>query len=177
MSHGYLLHQFFSPISNKRKDKYGGSLENRCRLLLEISKKIRKIWPKNKVLGARVNGYDWLKNGSSIGDCNHLVKKLEKIGFDYVCVTSGGILPKTNLRYKRGYQVFLAKKMKKNNKILVRTAGMIKDLSHANKIVKSGSADLVSFGRKFINSPNWLIKELIKRNEIIEIPNQYKRCF
>jgi len=177
MSHGYLLHQFFSPISNKRKDKYGGNLKNRCRLLLEIAKEIRKSWPKNKILGARVNGSDWLKKGIKISDCIHLSKELKKIGFNYVCVTSGGIIPKTNLKYKPGYQVFLAEKIKKKVKIVTRTTGLIKDLNHANKIVKNNKADLVSFGRKFINSPNWLLNELAERKYDIDIPNQYKRCF
>lgn len=177
MSHGYLLHQFFSPISNKRLDKYGGNLKNRCKLLLEIALDLRKIWPRNKILGARVNGYDWLKKGSTISDCIYLIKKLERIGLDYVCVTSGGILPKTNLKYKPGYQVFLAKKIKRKTNILVRTTGMIKDIKHAEKIIQSKNADLISFGRKFINSPNWLIKELIKKKKRVNIPNQYKRCF
>ena len=177
MSHGYLLHQFFSPISNKRSDEYGGNLKNRCRLLLEIATEVRKIWPKNKILGARVNGFDWVKKGSTVNDCVYLAKKLEIIGFDYVCVTSGGILPKTNLKYKPGYQVFLAKKIKAKTKILVRTTGMIKNLNHGENILKNKSADLISFGRKFINSPTWLIKELKKRKKKVMIPNQYKRCF
>ena len=101
----------------------------------------------------------------------------EKIGFDYVCVTSGGIIPKTNLKFKPGYQVFLAKKVKEKSKIITRTAGMIKDINHAEEIVKNKKADLVSFGRKFISSPNWLINELLNRNYNIKIPNQYKRCF
>ena len=177
MAHGYLLHEFFSPISNKRKDLYGGSLENRCRLLLQISKEIRKIWPKNKLLGARVNGDDWVKNGSTIKDCVYLVKKLKKLKFDYVCVSSGGIVPKTNLIFKPGYQVNLAKIIKKQTGMVTRTTGMIEDLKHANKILDKNSADLINFGRKFINSPTWLIKDTIYLKKKISIPNQYKRCF
>ena len=177
MAHGYLLHQFFSPISNIRKDKYGGSLENRCNLLLTISKEIRKIWPRNKLLGARVNGKDWVKNGSTIEDCIYLVKKLKKLKFDYVCVSSGGILPKTNLKFRSGYQVNLAKIVKKKTGMITRTTGMIKDLNHANKILRTNSADLVSFARKFINSPTWLIKELKKNKVNFDTPKQYERCF
>ena len=177
MSHGYLLHQFFSPISNKRNDVYGGSLKNRCRLLIEIASSVRRIWSKEKILGARVNGYDWLRKGSTISDCVYLVKNLKKIGFDYVCVSSGGILPKTELKHKPGYQVFLANRIKKQAKIITRVSGMIKDIYHAERIVKNNSADLIAIGRKFINSPNWLNKELIKRKKEVSIPNQYKRCF
>lgn len=177
MAHGYLLHEFFSPISNKRKDLYGGSLENRCRLLLKISKEIRKIWPKNRLLGARVTGKDWVKNGSTINDCIYLVKKLKELKFDYVCVSSGGIIPKTDLAFKPGYQVNLAKIIKKKTGVITRTTGMIKDLKHANKILDEKSADLINFGRKFINSPTWLIKEYKKNKKKIKISYPYERCF
>jgi len=177
MAHGYLLHQFFSPISNKRKDKYGGSLENRCKLLVEVTKEVRKIWPKNKILGARITGKDWLKHGISTKDCTFLIKRLEKIGLDYVCISSGGILPKTNIIFKPGYQVHLAKKIKKQTNMIVRTAGMITSFNQAKKIIENGSADLVVIARKFINDPNWLIRSIKKETGKISVPNQYKRCF
>ena len=178
MAHGYLLHQFFSPISNLRNDEYGGSLKKRCKFFIDISREIRKIWPKNRILGARVNGMDWVKNGSSISDCIFLCKELEKIGFNYVCITSGGIVPKTNIKFKKkGYQVFLAKKIKESVKIKVKTTGKISGLTHAEKIIKTNQADLISFGRKFINSPTWLIKEMISNKKQVKLSNQYKRCF
>ena len=177
MAHGYLLHQFFSPISNIRKDSYGGDLKNRCKFLLEVASKIRKIWPKNKVLGARVNGSDWVKKGTSISDCIYLCENLKKIGFNYVCVSSGGIIPKTKIKFKKGYQVHLAKKIRDVVGIKVKTTGNISDIKHAEEIIKLGKADLVSFGRKFINSPTWLIKELLHFKKKINLPDQYKRCF
>ena len=177
MAHGYLLHEFFSPISNKRKDMYGGNLKNRCKLLIEVIREIRKIWPKNKILGARVTGKDWLKNGATIDDCIYLVKKLKAEGLDYVCVSSGGILSKTNLIFKPGYQVHLAREVKKRTGIITRTTGMITEFQQAKKIINTGSADIVNMARKFINTPTWLINIIKKENEIAPIPNPYKRCF
>ena len=177
MAHGYLLHQFFSPLSNKRKDSYGNNLKNRCKYLLEISTAIRKIWPKNRVLGARVSGSDWMKKGASISDCIFLCKNLKRIGFDYVCVSSGGIIPKTKIKFKKGYQVHLAQKIRETVRIKVKTTGNINGIEHAEEIIKSGKADLISFGRKFINSPTWLIKELLYYKKKTNLPNQYKRCF
>ena len=95
MAHGYLLHQFFSPISNKRTDEYGGNLIKRSQLLLEIANDIRQCWPKEKILGARVTAEDCLKNGITIDDCTYLVNELKNIGFDYVTPSSGGIKPIT----------------------------------------------------------------------------------
>jgi len=172
MAHGYLLHQFFSPISNKRNDEYGGSLKNRCRLLIEISERVRKIWPKNKVLGARVTGCDWLEGGLMIDDCVYLVSKLKDIGFDYVSVSSGGILAVTNLVFKPGYQIHLSKEIKNRVGIITKTAGMITSISQIEEIKQNGYSDIVAVGRKFIQDPRWLYPHLKET-----IPEQYKRCF
>lgn len=172
MAHGYLLHQFFSPISNHRKDSYGGNLENRCRFLFEISEQVRKVWPKNRILGARVSGDDWLSHGANIKDCIYLVKILKQIGLDYVCVSSGGIINKTNLKFKEGYQVHLAKKIKKETKIITRSGGMLSNFNYAKKLIENKSVDLINVARRFINEPTWLLK--IDKNS--NIPNQYKRC-
>jgi len=172
MAHGYLLHQFFSPISNKRIDSYGGSLENRCKFLLSVSEMVRSVWPKEKVLGARVTGTDWLEGGSTIEDCVYLTQELKTIGFDYVCVSSGGILPVTNLpNTEPKYQVQLSRELKKSVDILTKTAGRITTLKQVSDILDSGSADMVAIGRKFIQNPTWLYD-----NENL-IPIQYKKCF
>lgn len=176
MAHGYLLHQFFSPISNKRDDEYGGSLQNRCKFLFEVAKIIRDNWPKNKILGARITGSDWLENGTTIEDAIYLTKKLKDIGLDYVCVSSGGITPKTNIIFKPGYQVYLAKQIKKKTNIITRVAGMI-NYEMANKLIKNSSIDLVAIGREFIKNPTWLIQKIKKNKKNITLPNQYLRCF
>ena len=179
MAHGYLLHQFFSQISNKRADKYGGNLKNRSRLLLEISKEIRKVWPKKKILGARVTGSDNLKKGIKIEDSIFLCRQLKKIGLDYVAVTSGGIIPKTNMKFFPGYQVKLAAKIKKKVNIKVVTLGMINSKNLIHKILKGKLADLVAVSRRFINEPKWLLKKNSKLRRIKKslIPKQYLRCF
>ena len=173
MAHGYLLHQFFSPISNRRTDDYGGNLVNRSRLLLEIAKNVRKIWPKNKILGARITGNDHLKNGVNVKDSIYLANNLKKIGFDYVCVSSGGIIKKTNLKFYKGFRIKLANKIKQNTNIVVRTSGLIHDLGFANKVIKKNKCDLIAVGRKFILDPNWI--QRIKKESIKSIPPQYLR--
>tara|TARA_R110002020_G_scaffold74074_3_gene189827 strand:- start:20 stop:1072 length:1053 start_codon:yes stop_codon:yes gene_type:complete len=170
MAHGYLLHQFFSPVSNKRNDVYGGSLNNRCKFLLQIAQSVREVWPDNKILGARITGSDWLEEGSSIEDCIFLAQKLEDIGFDYVCISSGGILPITNLVTEKGYQVHLSREVKNNTNLLIRTSGMINSIKHAEQIVKEKSADFIAIGRKFLKNPRWLYDYSKKI-----IPSQYKR--
>ena len=123
-------------------------------------------------------GSDIFINNKKFLDLSLWCKELEKIGFNYVCITSGGIVPKTNIKFKKkGYQVFLAKKIKESVKIKVKTTGKISGLTHAEKIIKTNQADLISFGRKFINSPTWLIKEMISNKKQVKLSNQYKRCF
>lgn len=177
MAHGYLLHQFFSPISNKRFDEYGGSLKNRCKFLLEIAKIVRSNWPKNKILGARVTGSDWLESGITIDDTLYLTKKLKDIGLDYVCVSSGGIIAKTNIKFKKGYQVHLAEIIKKKINIITRVAGMINNYQLAKSLIENNKVDLVAIGREFIKNPTWLIHKIKKNKKKFFIPNQYLRCF
>ena len=158
MAHGYLLHQFFSPISNRRKDEYGGSLVNRIFLLKKIAKEVRNAWPKDKILGARITGTDHLKDGITLKESIYLTKILKKIGFDYVCVSSGGILTKTNLKFRPGFRVEICKKIKQNAKIITRVSGLITTPEQANKILKKKSADLVALGRIFLSDPMWVYK-------------------
>ena len=176
MAHGYLLHQFFSPISNRRKDEYGGSLVNRIFLLKKIAKEVRNAWPKDKILGARITGTDHLKDGITLKESIYLTKILKKIGFDYVCVSSGGILTKTNLKFRPGFRVEICKKIKQNAKIITRVSGLITTPEQANKILKKKSADLVALGRIFLSDPMWVYKAA-KKFKKKNIPKQYIRAF
>ncbi len=175
MAHGYLLHQFFSPISNKRTDEYGGSLKNRSRLLNEIAHEVRKVWPKNKILGARITGTDHLKNGLTINDAIALAKNLKKIGFDYISISSGGILPITNMKQKEAFRVEMAKKIKNHSKLLTTTSGMITKHKISEKIIRNKEIDFITIARVIVKNPMWIF-QLAKNNNIKNyIPNQYKR--
>jgi 2,4-dienoyl-CoA reductase-like NADH-dependent reductase (Old Yellow Enzyme family) len=173
MAHGYLLHEFFSPISNKRNEEYGGDIKKRIKLLKEIAYTIRKIWPKNRILGARITGTDHMKNGISIQDSKYLVKELEKIGFDYVCVSSGGIVSKTKMKQQKAFRVKIASKLRHGTKIKIRTSGQIDSVELADRILRTNKCDFVAIGRKFLLDPNWLQKSNM-RNKFF-IPHQYNR--
>ena len=175
MAHGYLLHQFLSPISNRRTDNYGVSLNGRCLFPLEVAEKVRQQWPKNKILGARLTGDDWLDDGWNIDDCIYLTHRLKEIGFDYVCISSGGILPKTNLKSSPGYQVHLAEKVRNDTNMITRTAGIITTPSQANDIIKDGLADLIAIGRQFIRDPFFMNDAQKQLGGSPHIPRQYAR--
>jgi 2,4-dienoyl-CoA reductase-like NADH-dependent reductase (Old Yellow Enzyme family) len=177
MAHGYLLHQFFSPISNKRTDEYGGSLENRSRLLIEIAIEVKKAWPKNKILGARITGDDHLTKGLNTNDAIYLAKKLKSIGFNYISVSSGGILTKTNKREKEAFRSKMTKKIKKSTNIQITTSGKITNHNTAEKLVKSKNLDFITIAREIIRNPSWIYSFAKKQKKLNIIPNQYKRIF
>ena len=177
IAHGYLLHQFFSPISNKRTDSYGGCLDNRMRLILEIAEGIRKIWPVDKPLGARVTAQDWMDDGSTIDECVYLVEALKNIGIDYVCVSSGGILPITKLKSGPEFQVPFASEVKKRTGVITRAVGEINDHFAAQRVIESGDADLIAIGRGYLNDPRWVWRAANYYDEKIEVPHQYERGY
>ena len=178
MAHGYLLHQFMSPISNIRKDRYGGSLENRTRLLVEISEIVRKVWPKNKILGARITASDHLPGGINVNEAIYLAKKLEKIGLDYICISSGGILPKTNMKMIKGFRMKISKKIKSSTKLKICCTGMLNDLRLIEKGLNNESFDFVAVGRAFLKNPRWIFKEASKVEKYKKIlPRQYLRGY
>ncbi len=173
MAHGYLLHQFISPISNNRKDLYGGNLNNRLRFPVEIVKKIRKIWPRKRILGARITGSDHLKGGLNVNDAIFFAKKLEKMGVNYVCVSSGGILTKTNLNpNKKAFRLKIAEKIRRRTKILVRVSGNLNYPNILKKVVGK-KIDFVAIGRGFLGNPRWIYDNFESKN----IPEQISRGF
>jgi len=155
-THGYLLHQFLSPISNKSKDKYGGNLENRIRFPLEILDSVKSELSKEFPIGVRVTGTEWENNGIDENEAAIFAKELEKIGCHYVCVSIGGNTPNPKIPVGSHYQVHLAKKIKKGTKMVVRTVGMIEDPIKTNNIIINQEADMIAMARAFLSNPRWV---------------------
>ncbi|HWB51049.1 MAG TPA: NADH:flavin oxidoreductase/NADH oxidase [Stellaceae bacterium] len=154
-AHGYLLHNFVSPVSNRRGDGYGGNRDNRMRFPLEVAAAVRAVWPRGKALGMRITGSDWIDGGLTPQDAAVLANELHGIGFDYVCVSSGGVSPQARIAVGPGYQVPFATTVKRESRIAVQAVGMIVDPHLAEAIVAEGRADCVALGRGFLDDPRW----------------------
>lgn len=175
-SHGYLLHQFLSPVSNTRTDQYGGSLENRMRFPLEVARALREVWPKERCLGARITGSDWLDEGAKIEDCIAFARELKALNYDYVCVTSGGLSPTARMQIGPNYQVPFAAAVKKAVPIAVRAVGLIADPDEAEAILARGEADMVALARAILDNPRWVWHAAERFGVKIDYPPQYSRA-
>jgi NADPH2 dehydrogenase len=154
-AHGYLAHQFLSPLSNKRTDEYGGSTENRMRFAIEMYEAVRAVWPEQKPLGMRVSATDWIEGGWTPEETVMLAKELKKRGMDYMDVSTGGLSPAQKIPLAPGYQVPFAEKVKKESGITTMTVGLIAGYQQAEDIVASGKADLICLARAAIWDPRW----------------------
>lgn len=174
-AHGYLLHEFISPISNMRTDAYGGSAVNRMRFPLEVAEALRAVWPTERILGARITGSDWMDGGLTIDDGVSMTEALKKRGFDYVCVSSAGIVPRTNIIVRPGYQVSFAEHIKKNTSMPTMAVGLITEPKQANDIILNNQADMVAMARSFLGDPRWVWRAARALGVDIEYPPQYAR--
>ncbi|PWJ87111.1 2,4-dienoyl-CoA reductase-like NADH-dependent reductase (Old Yellow Enzyme family) [Mesorhizobium loti] len=153
-AHGYLIFQFLSPLSNQRTDRWGGSLENRMRLVVEIAKAVRKATPR-LMLGARLSVKDWVAGGFDVEDAIEVAKALKDLGVAYLCCSSGGNSPLQKLPTGPGYQVHLAEAVRKGADIPTRAVGLIDDPKQAEAILAEGRADMVALARAFLADPRW----------------------
>jgi 2,4-dienoyl-CoA reductase-like NADH-dependent reductase (Old Yellow Enzyme family) len=174
-AHGYLLHQFLSPLSNKRTDRYGGSLENRMRAPLEVARAVREAWPKDRALGARITASDWIEGGFEAQDAAAFARELKAIGLDYVCVSSGGVVGNAKIKVEPGYQVGFAETVKRGAQLPVMAVGLIVDPQQAEDILAAGRADMVALARGFLDNPRWVWHAAERFGVKLDYPPQYRR--
>ena len=175
-AHGYLMHQFLTPNANRRTDLYGGSLENRMRAPLEVARALREAWPRERALGARITASDWAPGGFEVADAVAYAKALKAVGFDYVCVSSGGAVPNQKIKVEPGYQVGFAEAVRRGAGMNVMAVGMIVDPMHAEELVASGRADTVALARGFLDNPRWPWHAAERLGIKLELPPQYRRA-
>ena len=157
-AHGYLLHEFLSPLSNRRTDEYGGSLENRMRLLLRVAGTVRELVPQELPVFARISATDWVEGGWDEEQSVVLAGRLKAVGIDLIDVSSGGLVPRARIAVGKGYQVPFARRIRSEAGIMTGAVGMITEASHANEIVTGGDADLVLLARELLREPYWALK-------------------
>src|SRR6516164_6284327 len=157
-AHGYLLHEFLTPLSNRRTDRYGGSLENRMRLSLRVAAAVRKLVPTELPVFVRISGTDWADGGWDIEQSVVLAGRLKELGIDLIDVSSGGLVPKARIPVGKGYQVPLARKIRDDAGVMTGAVGLITEAKHADEIVTGGDADLVLLARELLREPYWALK-------------------
>jgi 2,4-dienoyl-CoA reductase-like NADH-dependent reductase (Old Yellow Enzyme family) len=174
-AHGYLLHQFLSPISNKRADQYGGSLQNRMRYPLEVFDAIRAVFPEGKPIGVKVSATDWVEGGWDLPQTIEFVKELKKRGVDWIDASSGGVSPLQKIPLGPGYQVPFAQGIKEATGVTTIAVGLITEAKQAEEIVASGKADMVALARAMLYDPRWGWHAAAELGGQVEAPPQYWR--
>jgi 2,4-dienoyl-CoA reductase-like NADH-dependent reductase (Old Yellow Enzyme family) len=174
-AHGYLLHQFLSPLSNKRTDEYGGSLENRLRFPLEVFETVREAFPAEKSVSIRVSGTDWVDGGWDIEQTVEFAKALEARGCDAIHISGGGLSPAQKIPLAPGYQVPLARRVKQAVKMPVIAVGLITDFTQAEEIIATGDADMIALARGMLYDPRWPWHAAAALGATVKAPNQYLR--
>ena len=175
-AHGYLLHQFLSPLSNLRTDEYGGNFENRIRLMLEVLEAVQSEWPTNLPLFVRISATDWAEGGWNIEESVQLSKILKEKDVDLIDVSSGGLVSHQKIALGPGYQVPFASSIKKETVILTGAVGLITEAFQAEEIVATGKADMVLFARESLRNPNLALDFAKELGADISWPKQYDRA-
>ncbi len=174
-AHGYLIHQFLSPLSNLREDEYGGNIENRARFLKEILQAVAEVWPEEKPILLRVSADDYKEGGITIKDMVEIINHV-KADIDMVHVSTGGLIP-VEINAYPGYQVNYSNAIKDRCNIPTIAVGLITDVNMAEEIISNGRADLVAIGRELLRNPYFVINEAKIRIVDIAYPEQYKAAF
>jgi 2,4-dienoyl-CoA reductase-like NADH-dependent reductase (Old Yellow Enzyme family) len=176
-AHGYLLHQFLSPFSNHRKDAYGGSFENRIRMVVRVTQVVRGAWPENLPLLVRISATDWKEGGWDIAQSIELCRRFKGLGVDLVDVSSGGVISGVKIPVGPGYQVEFAEAIRREVEIATGAVGMIIDPAQADTILMSEQADMVFLARELLRDPYWPRRAAKALNVKIKAPPQYERAW
>jgi len=174
-AHGYLLNEFLSPLTNHRQDEYGGSHENRVRILGEVLTAVRAVWPEEKPLEVRITAEDYDGNGNHAGDLGEMLNLIKDKGIDSVNVSTGGVIPVIPDTFP-GYQLPQARLIKSATGLPVAAGGLLSDPVHINSILANGNADQIYLGRELLRNPYWVMHASTKLDYDLEWPEQYKRA-
>ena len=175
-AHGYLLHQFLSPLANRREDAYGGSFENRIRLVCEVVEAVRAVWPEQLPLMVRISATDWSEGGWDPAQSVALARILRPLGVDLVDCSSGGMVPRAHIPTAPGYQVPFAARIREETGMPTGAVGLITEPAQAQAIVAEGQADLVFLGRELLRDPRWPLRAAKELGAVIPWPAQYARA-
>jgi 2,4-dienoyl-CoA reductase-like NADH-dependent reductase (Old Yellow Enzyme family) len=176
-AHGYLLHEFASPLSNERTDEYGGAFENRIRFGLRVVQAVREVWPEKQPVFVRISATDWKEGGWDLEQSIELSRSLKAAGVDLVDVSSGGAVPGVQIPVGPGFQVGFAAAVRREAEIATGTVGMISDSAQAETIVRTGQADLVFLARELLRDPYWPRRAAQELGVKIKAPVQYERAW
>ncbi len=175
-AHGYLIHEFLSPLTNRRTDSYGGPLENRMRFAREVVSAVRRAWPEEYPLFVRISATDWVEGGWDIGQSVALVREIAPLGVDLIDCSSGGTVPGAKIPAGPGYQIPFAEEIRHKTGILTGAVGLITQARQADAIVSEGKADLVLMAREFLRRPYWPLEAAAELGHAIAWPAQYLRA-
>ncbi|MGC2235445.1 MAG: NADH:flavin oxidoreductase/NADH oxidase [Pyrinomonadaceae bacterium] len=175
-AHGYLLHEFLSPLSNKRADEYGGSFENRVRFPLEIAKAVRKVVPENLPVFVRISATDWVEGGWNLEQSVEFCKLLKEIGIDLIDCSTGGNVPNAKIPVAPNYQVSFAAEIRRKSGIATAAVGLITEPEQAEEILASGEADAVMIAREFLREPYFPFRAARELGGEVDVPKQYGRA-
>ncbi|MHB8770296.1 MAG: NADH:flavin oxidoreductase/NADH oxidase [Syntrophales bacterium] len=176
-AHGYLLHSFYSPLSNRRNDEYGGSFENRIRFLLETVRAVRSAWPERLPLTVRISGTDWAEGGWCMEEAVQLARRLKAEGVDLIDCSAGGNIAAAPVPVGAGYQVPISEAVRRGAEIRTATVGLIAEPMQADEIIRNDRADLVLLGREMLRDPHWPLHAAQRLKQPAPVPPQYLRAF